>query len=48
MFNTKCGCPVCKSEKVPQTKWQWKSRKNKFGRTFGIGSGKFKTMKKKQ
>lgn len=36
MFNTKCGCPDCRGEKVGFTKAYWKSRKNKNGDHFGV------------
>lgn len=35
MFNTKCGCPDCKGEKVPTSRWGWKGRKNKRGNMYG-------------
>jgi len=35
MFNTKCGCPYCKGEKIPNSRWGWKGRKNKHGNTYG-------------
>jgi hypothetical protein len=48
MSNTKCGCPDCRGQAIPQTKWQWKARKNRYGRPYGIGSGKVKPKKSKQ
>ena len=36
MFNTKCGCPDCRGEKIPYTRNAWKSRKNCHGNTYGL------------
>jgi hypothetical protein len=35
MFNTKCGCPDCKGEKIPNSRGAWKSRKNRHGKPYG-------------
>ncbi len=31
-----CGCIYCKRGKIPTTHSQWKSLKNKHGRTYGM------------
>lgn len=31
----KCGCPNCRRQTIPVTKWDWKGRKNRHGHSFG-------------
>ncbi|GAH78928.1 unnamed protein product [marine sediment metagenome] len=35
MFNTKCGCPYCKTGAILHSRNQWKSRRNKHGNFYG-------------
>ncbi len=38
IHQSKCGCPDCKMEGIPQLRPQWKARKNNKGKPFGMHS----------
>ena len=35
MQQSKCGCPDCRRESIPNSRNQWKGRKNHHNRTYG-------------
>lgn len=45
MFNTKCGCPYCKTGAILYTRNQWKARQSKHGHTYGLHVKPRKAMK---
>ena len=36
MFQTKCGCPDCSRQSIPNARMSWKNRKNKHGHSYGV------------